>query len=107
MPIYDYLCDACGAFQEERPVADRAAPQPCPGCGLAAPRAMLSVPNFALMDGGTRRAHATNERSAHDPRVSRDHGPNCGCCKPMKRKALGGPPAAKSFPGRRPWMLSH
>jgi putative FmdB family regulatory protein len=108
MPIYDYLCADCGSFQDERPMAEYDSPQPCPGCGGSAPRALLSAPSFALMDGGKRRAHATNEKSAHAPRVARGHGASCGCCKPAKRKAEAvSAPAAKSFPGRRPWMLSH
>lgn len=113
MPEYDYLCSECGAFSETRPMADYAEPQPCPGCGVAAPRALLTVPNFATMDAGRRNAHATNERSAHAPALSgasSRHPRNCGCCGPQRKagtlRAEAVPPA-KSFPARRPWMISH
>ena len=108
MPAYDYLCDGCGAFTASRPMAEFAASQPCPGCGDPAPRALLVAPSFAMMDGGTRRAHATNERSANVPTKGRKHPASCGCCKPAARGLKADAvPAAKSFPGARPWMISH
>jgi putative FmdB family regulatory protein len=34
MPRYDYACAECGArYERERPVAQAAAPAPCPVCG--------------------------------------------------------------------------
>ena len=108
MPSYDYLCDGCGAFTALRPMAEFALPHPCPGCGKAAPRALLASPSFATMDGGARRAQATNERSAHAPSRGTRHPPSCGCCKPgrggMRAEAVS---SGKSFPGQRPWMISH
>ena len=104
MPMYDYLCEACGPFTETRPMAEFAAPLPCPGCGLAAPRALLSVPALALMAASRRTAHATNERSANAPR--RSHPAGCGCCAPRRGK-LAAEPVAPAPPSARPWMLSH
>ncbi|MBS0447734.1 MAG: zinc ribbon domain-containing protein [Proteobacteria bacterium] len=46
MPVYDYECGRCGAFRERRPMAESAAPQPCPDCGGASPR-MLAAPFLA------------------------------------------------------------
>lgn len=105
MPVYDYDCPHCGPFEELRPMAEFDRPQSCPVCGEAAPRVMLSAPGLALMEAGRRHAFATNEKSAHAPSRSHGHGANCGCAAHGGRKRQGA--AAKSFPGTRPWMISH
>ena len=37
------------------------------------------------------------------------HGAGCGCCsgKSSMRRTQRGKKGAKSFPGSRPWMISH
>ncbi|MCA7120637.1 MAG: zinc ribbon domain-containing protein [Acidibrevibacterium sp.] len=101
MPSYDYLCETCGPFTEARPMAEFAAPRPCPGCARAAPRALLSMPALAVMPASRRAAHATNERSANAPR--RSHPSGCGCCAARPAKLA----AESASPTARPWMLSH
>ncbi len=106
MPIYDYQCASCGPFTAFRAMADYAKPAPCKDCGADAPRAILGAPALAGMDGGLRNAHAVNERARHEPRrVSGMHAAGCGCCS--SRKQASSVPAGKSFPGARPWMISH
>jgi putative FmdB family regulatory protein len=109
MPVYEYLCDRCGPFTQMRPMAEYELPSECPDCAAAAPRVILTPPRFSTLAAGARAAHAANERSANAPRsassLGRSHGPGCGCCSGrMDRK---GKSAAKSFPTRRPWMISH
>lgn len=105
MPIYEYECAGCGTFSAMRRVADRDAPQACPDCGAEA-RRMVSATMLALMAPARRRAHAGNERSAHAPALSQGHrhGPGCGCGTAAAKPAAD---AAKSYPGKRPWMISH
>jgi putative FmdB family regulatory protein len=112
MPVYDYGCRQCGPFTIMRPMAESDRSAECPHCGQDAPRAFLTAPYFAAMPAGRRAAYAANERSAHAPQRSIDrgarHGPGCGCCQ--QQSAISGERnkiSAKSFPGRRPWMLSH
>jgi putative FmdB family regulatory protein len=110
MPVYDYDCVRCGPFTELRPMAECEAPLACPECGAAAPRAFLTAPRLATMDGARRTASATNERSAHQPRLSSSsHGPGCSCCSGGARRArtAKAPDGKKSFPSARPWMISH
>ena len=116
MPIYGYECAACGPFTAFRSMVDYAKPAACDTCGEVAPRAVLNAPAIAGMDAGVRRGLATNEKSRHEPRRSSGaHPSGCGCCSTARRsKGTGsgvGPaaamPAAKSFAGRRPWMISH
>jgi putative FmdB family regulatory protein len=117
MPVYDYLCDRCGPFTDLRPMAEYDLPRDCPACGEAAARALLTAPHFAAMPAERRLAHATNERSASAPStlsdLKRNHGAGCGCCsgqslRRTKHVSDGSSRAeAKSFPTRRPWMLSH
>ena len=112
MPVYDYLCDRCGAFTQMHPMADCDLTQKCPQCRKQAPRAFLTAPYCAAMSPERRLAHATNERSASAPLTQSElknaHGAGCGCCSP---KRLGttkrAPDGAKGFPTKRPWMISH
>lgn len=109
MPIYDYMCAACGPFTALMPMADFEADLGCPECGAAAPRALLSMPHFSKMSSSRKAAFATNEKAAHMPDTTATtgrHPPSCTCCKPStKRKA--DVPAMKTFTGSRPWMISH
>lgn len=110
MPTYDYLCQSCGPFQARAAMADFDKPKECPDCGAISARALLSAPVIAQMDGARRHAITTNERSADSPRRS-SHGPGCGCCggggKARQSGTLHHPGGAKSFPAKRPWMISH
>ena len=113
MPTYDYRCAACGDFSEVRRIAERDRSAPCPSCGRDAARMLFAMPMLSIVDAGERVAHALNERSAHAPQSSRDyqrlrHAPGCGCCGSGKRSSsLNLPNGARTFPGRRPWQISH
>lgn len=106
MPMYDYLCEDCErVFTELRPMAEHQTPRPCPGCGASARRIVGTPPRLNDMPQALRHAHETNERSAHEPRVSQRHqcGPGCS------HQAAGG--QRRPLPARRsrtrPWMLGH
>ncbi|HBT34243.1 MAG TPA: FmdB family transcriptional regulator [Pusillimonas sp.] len=114
MPVYEYLCNSCGDFTAVRRVSERDAECACPQCGQAASRVLLTAPKLAVMSSAQRAAYATNERSAHAPLTSTEyqerqrHGPGCSCCNGAKnRKTHVSADGAKSFPGTRPWMISH
>src|SRR4051812_32203878 len=104
MPTYDFECADCGRFSVLKPIAQRAEPQPCPGCGRVAGR-VLEAPRLALMPQAQRHASAVNEKSRHAPRVSQAHPPGCGCAS--HAGASSDTKAVKSFPRARPWMISH
>lgn len=112
MPVYDYMCEACGPFTQVHPMSQCDVAQSCPICAHPSPRAFLTAPRFAMMDAGRRAAFATNERSANAPKSARDyagtHGAGCGCCAPkMTSRTKTAANGAKSFPAARPWMISH
>lgn len=112
MPVYEYLCEACGPFTALRPMSEYEAPQPCPDCGERAGRVLLTAPDFSTMSPSLRLAHATNERCATAPStlsaLKGAHGSGCACCSGApKRKTARGSNGAKSFPNARPWMISH
>lgn len=111
MPLYNYLCKTHGEFDAWRPMSESSSPAPCPACKRRARRA-VSAPRLALMDGGARKAHTINERSANEPRVVRRGEPGDA--------AVGGHnPAEGRRPGHahgkhghrhgpsRPWMVGH
>ena len=108
MPLYDYQCPTCGPFTAFCAMADYAKPARCHACDAISPRAILTAPAVAGMDAGLRRGLAINERSRHEPRRSSGaHPSGCNCCSSPKRPAAEAAGAAKSFAGRRPWMISH
>lgn len=110
MPIYDYLCDQCGAFSVQRPMSAYQDDHNCPDCGRSAPRALLTTPYFASMDSNKRRAHVTNEKNSHLPATTAGtgrHPPNCGCCHTAQKRQADSPAGMKTFPGSRPWMIRH
>ncbi|MBN3767859.1 FmdB family zinc ribbon protein [Burkholderia sp. Ac-20365] len=51
MPVYDYECAECGAFEAVRRIADRDEPAGCPRCGTSAERVRVGAP--ALLGGGS------------------------------------------------------
>jgi putative FmdB family regulatory protein len=83
MPTYEYRCDACGRFAAMAPLAAFALPQPCPVCGAAAPRELVSAP---ALGGGAVPVRAAGAA----PR----HAAACGCCAPRR------PLRAEAVPGR-------
>jgi len=116
MPVYDYQCPHCGPFEAVRKMAEYKEPNACPWCSSPAPR-IASSPQLNTMSGSQRKAHATNEQSAHMPRVSR------GCCagntcsnhsKTSSNNKANSAPKAPEKPRlkmqtgvRRPWQISH
>ncbi|MEL6196813.1 MAG: zinc ribbon domain-containing protein [Pseudomonadota bacterium] len=110
MPLYEYDCAEHGRFEERRPMAEFDQPCACPACGTPAPRA-TALPRMAVLSAGDRHAHATNERAQHEPKSTRSHGhvhgPNCGCGSAKKTGTMHRADGSKSFPAKRPWMISH
>jgi len=112
MPLYEYLCDDCGLFTELRPMSESGKPHSCPKCSSKAPRVIFTPPRLACTSATTRKAHETNEQSAHAPKTmdqyKAQHGAGCGCCAGKKsRSVVKTKSGAKSFPTARPWMISH
>ena len=108
MPVYDYECRSCGVFTALRPMAACDTPCECPECTAPSQRVFLRMPGLAMMDGATRAAHTTNEKSRHAPQRAADgHGANCGCCKAKNNMGAATGNGVKVFPSARPWMISH
>jgi putative FmdB family regulatory protein len=98
MPLYDYCCTQCGPFREWGAMSEAAAPAPCPGCGIGAPRT-ITAPSVSTLSGANRVAHSRNEKSADEPRVvSRtDH----------ESSGTGGHSHGHAHTPKRPWMIGH
>ena len=110
MPIYDYLCDACGPFEARRPMSESKAAAICSECGMPAARS-ISAPRLNLMSSANRYAETRNEKSAHEPDVVHTLAPHghlhshghAHATKhaqtPHRKHAAHGP--------KRPWMVGH
>lgn len=114
MPTYDYACDQCGPFESLRSIGQRDTLSVCPRCGTACKRVLTGAPRLAVISAQKHLAMRTNERASHEPvssksYVLRPHPSGCSCC------SGGGKAKAttvvsngnKSFPAKRPWMISH
>lgn len=104
MPIYEYCCSECSLdFTELRPMARSAEPAACPACSGYAPR-LISAPRLNTMRPEARKAHQTNERSAHQPRVTQPHRCGAGC---SHNHGESKPVLKQSSTTKRPWMIGH
>lgn len=114
MPTYDYACGQCGPFEALRSIAQRDAPALCPHCGTSSERVLIGAPRLSILSAYNRQAISTNERASHEPLSSKSYVPKthpsgCSCCSGSKKsKATAvAPNGNKSFPAKRPWMISH
>lgn len=117
MPLYDYDCGRCGSFREWRTMSDYEKPAQCPECGKAAKRA-VATPRLG-MDGQARKAHAINERSAHEPRVVNrargtsmlGHDAHRDLTEARRKRAGGAEQPGKdgkiAKKSNHPWMVRH
>ncbi len=94
MPNYDFVCEECGSFEQQRPVAEASDPMACPSCGRDA-RRVYSMPNTRRMPTALSGAMDRAEKSAHEPEVA--------------QRPVGGmrPGKAHQHSDGRPWTLGH
>ena len=108
MPIYTFSCDSCGEFNELRPVSESGHAASCPECGSPAYKVFPSV-HLRSMGDTVRRAHETNERSAHAPHVCSSGCSHHGGGGTAAKAAVADRPVLKRSTKKnsRPWMLGH
>ena len=70
MPVYDFVCEDCGPFEQRRPFAESGEPMACPSCGCEA-RRVYSIPNTRRMPTALSGAMDSAEKSAREPEVVR------------------------------------
>ncbi len=70
MPIYEFLCEECGPFEERRSFEGAGNPAICRECGTTA-RRVYSIPNFKAMPATLSNAMNRAEKSAHEPEALR------------------------------------
>lgn len=70
MPIYQFLCEECGPFEEHRPFKEAGNPAICPECEGTA-RRVYHMPNLKPMPTTLSNAMHRAEKSAHEPEVAR------------------------------------
>ena len=107
MPIYDYLCPACGPFEERRPMSESQASATCAICLSTAVR-VPAAPRLNLMPSNNRIAESRNEKSAHEPDVVHRlaaNDPHAHGRQGHYKHAAGH--AHVAHPSPRPWMLGH
>jgi putative FmdB family regulatory protein len=115
MPLYDYQCRRCGPFREWRRMSDYAKAVECPECRRPAARS-VATPTLG-MDAGLRKAHAINEKSAHEPRVVRrrrgdpipQHNAHADLMQARQERTgkKREPGKAATHKSQHPWMVRH
>ena len=109
MPLYEYFCTKCDdAFTQFNTILNYKQSSPCPDCGQPSKRKIFSAPNVNAMNPITRKAHQTNEKSAHEPKVRNKHEHVCSSsCNHSHASTQKSTNELKQQNGRRPWMLGH
>lgn len=94
MPVYEFLCESCGPFEERRSFESTAEPMSCPKCGDGA-RRVYSMPATKRMPAGLSKALDRSEKSASEPEVVRR--------RPAGRQSAQG----HNHSHGRPWTVGH
>lgn len=91
MPIYEFLCETCGPFEQRRSMEESSLPMACPACQAVAKR-IFSTPGFILTPGALRH----RIESSVEPKV-------------VQRPRSDEPPPPPKLQGAagRPWQLDH
>ncbi|MGB3633428.1 MAG: zinc ribbon domain-containing protein [Rubrobacteraceae bacterium] len=95
MPIYEFVCEDCGSFDERRSFEEAGNPATCPACGSAA-RRIYSAPGISRTPAPLAKALNRSEKSAHEPEIVR---------QPSSTKKVSGRKSGHSH--GRPWTLGH
>jgi putative FmdB family regulatory protein len=91
VPVYEFVCEDCGPFEQRHSFTEAGAPIACPSCGRKA-RRVYSVPSIKRMPAALSGAMGHAEKSAHEPQVVR---------RPTGAQSLGrGTSTATGGPGR-------
>lgn len=69
MPIYEFLCEDCGPFEERRSFEEAGKPADCPQCGIVA-RRIYSIPGFKTIPTALSKAMHRAQKSAYEPEVA-------------------------------------
>lgn len=108
MPFYEYDCAGCGVFSAFKPMVQYQEPQPCPACHVLAPRIVVTAPACSVVPGSTRKAHALNERSAHEPKRTMPGAAGHDSHRARRASRAPGPAGGtRGTAGTRPWMIGH
>ncbi len=94
MPVYDFVCEDCGSFEQQRSFTEAGNPMTCPSCGRKARRVYL-MPNTKRMSNALSGAMNRAEKSAHEPEVAR---------RPVEGKRSS---KKHHHNHERPWMMGH
>jgi putative FmdB family regulatory protein len=94
VPIYNFVCEDCGPFEQRRPATESGTPAACPLCRGEA-RRVYSMPNTRRMPTAISGAINHAEKSAHEPKVI--------------QRSLGSASSGKKHQHGhgRPWALGH
>lgn len=70
MPSYEFLCEGCGPFEQQRSFAEASNLMQCPSCGQEA-RRVYSMPATRKASTPLSNAMRRAEKSAYEPGVAR------------------------------------
>jgi putative FmdB family regulatory protein len=80
VPVYEFVCEDCGPFEQRRSFAEAGEPMACPSCEREA-RRVYSMPNTKRIPAALSSAMDRAEKSTHEPEVVRRPAGNAGAGK--------------------------
>jgi putative FmdB family regulatory protein len=94
MPVYEFVCEDCGPFEEQRTFAESGDPASCPECETEA-RRVYSMPSFTSLSKAQKELRRREERSG-EPKLGVKPRPEGPPEKPKLQRSHG-----------RPWEIGH
>jgi putative FmdB family regulatory protein len=70
MPLYPFVCEACGPFEEWRPLSEAGNLAWCPSCRHKG-RRVYTAPGVVRTPPAIRAARGLEEKSTHEPEIVR------------------------------------
>jgi putative FmdB family regulatory protein len=70
VPVYEFLCEDCGPFEQRRSFVEAGSSMRCPSCGEEA-RRIYSMPATKNVPAALSKAMNRVEKSTHEPEVVR------------------------------------
>ena len=108
MPLYEYVCDACGRRFEKIQKFSDPAPDPCPHCGHGPVKRQLSSPAIQFKGSGfyitdyAKKDTAPADASAAGKGEKKGDGADTGASATTTAKTDAAPAAPSSAPAKTP-----
>jgi putative FmdB family regulatory protein len=103
VPIYEYVCEACGTLTELMQKVSEPPPSKCPDCGSKKIARLVSRTSFQLRGGGWYAdLYSSPQKDAKKPSPAAGEGAAAPAAEAAPKTAAAPPEKPAAKPGKRP-----